>query len=108
MRRKPGLGTAHDKARALAWATFVDGTACPYGRRCLYWPNTAMRTWMALDLSHAVDRAVSGGTDDRAALAHARCNRSWGSRAQNRRQAARRAAGLAPARRKPAARKSRW
>jgi len=95
--RKRGMGTSHDRDRRAALAAFRDGDPCLYGRNCLYYPNTGMHLWQALDLCHLVDLADSGGTDTRTALGHAKCNRHYGARASNRRRALRRRTTPAPA-----------
>jgi hypothetical protein len=76
-----GLGAEHQATRAALLAIHTDGDPCPYGRACLYWPDTGMFVSQGLDAGHSRPRALGGTKADR--LEHAKCNRSHGARLGN-------------------------
>lgn len=80
-----GLGSEHQRTRKIRLAEFVDGDPCPYGRRCLHWPNIGMHLWQGLDLGDIVPRVLGGaayGAENKR-LEHADCNRHHGARLGN-------------------------
>ena len=67
---------AHKRARAIAIATMVDGTPCPFCK-------LPMRKTQRLDYDHVIP-IMFGGIDGPMRLSHSHCNRSVGASAGNR------------------------
>lgn len=86
--RKPGLATAHDKARARLLREFQEGALCPYCAR----PMSRRSGAEPLDADHYPARAVAGPFGGVLRLSHRRCNRRAGGQLRARLAAARKAA----------------
>lgn len=85
---KPQYGAEHKKARALAIATMVDGTPCPWCGRPMY-----KRQAKQLALGHVYPVAIYGPNNMGYRLEHRRCSNASGGRLAAKRNAQRKAAG---------------